>query len=380
MNNCADGPIVRTREEDASKPTNWATQAGQAVHFERFFYTSDFRGNVSAIVSSGGNLIEQYRYSATGVPFGIARGDVNADGVVGTPRGGGGGTVAAFTAASNADYDQAVFLEKNKIYEVRADWNLDGVIDAADTAVVSAGVGTATGRKVMSAAGVGNRIGISRLERETVGVFIDLAWVRSLSYKNRITLSFQRVIEPDDFVGPIDPREEDACQAICRFGNHAFARTACFRGKPISCICSMPNDLPPDAHKLIVLPKFSACIRECEVKHKDNIEFDCSPKIVGGPSFPSPMPPPPELIPGLINPLYTPWKPIGGSRDCGKCCSESTVIGCMSKCDMCADIEDANLKESCEQVKSGLKKLTDQVEAACNKCKGGGQIDGKHCQ
>jgi hypothetical protein len=128
------------------------------VHSERFFYTSDFRGNASAIVSSGGNLIEQYRYPATGVPFGIARGDVNADGVVGTPGGGGGGTVAAFTATSNADYDQAEYLVKNNIYEVRADWNLDGKINAIDTAVAAAAVGTATGRKTMSAVGVGNFI------------------------------------------------------------------------------------------------------------------------------------------------------------------------------------------------------------------------------
>jgi hypothetical protein len=152
----AVGPILRTRDEDASKPTNWATQYGSTVHDERYYYNPDFRGNVSAIVSSGGNLIEQYRYSATGVPIGIARGDVNADGVVGTPGGGGGGTVAAFTATSNADYDQAVYLEENKIYEVRADWNLDGKINAIDTAVAAAAVGTATGRKVMSAVGVRN--------------------------------------------------------------------------------------------------------------------------------------------------------------------------------------------------------------------------------
>jgi hypothetical protein len=164
----AVGPILRTRDEDASKPTNWATQYGSTVHDERYYYNSDFRGNASAIVSSGGNLIEQYRYSATGVPFGIARGDVNADGVVGTPGGGGGGTVAAFTATSNADYDQAVYLVKNNIYEVRADWNLDGVIDAADTAVVAAAVGTATGRKTMSAVGVGYRLGMRGKELANV--------------------------------------------------------------------------------------------------------------------------------------------------------------------------------------------------------------------
>jgi hypothetical protein len=43
------------------------------------------------------------------------------------------------------------------MYEVRADWNLDGKINAIDTAVAAAAVGTATGRKVMSAVGVGNR-------------------------------------------------------------------------------------------------------------------------------------------------------------------------------------------------------------------------------
>jgi hypothetical protein len=167
----AVGPIVRTRDEDASKPTNWATQAGQAVHSERFFYTSDFRGNASAIVSSGGNLIEQYRYSATGVPFGIARGDVNADGVVGTPGGGGGGTLSSFTSGNNPDLEQATYLEQNNIYEVRADWNLDGVIDSTDTAVAAAAVGTATGRKTMSAVGVRNRLGTKDSEEDVAGIY-----------------------------------------------------------------------------------------------------------------------------------------------------------------------------------------------------------------
>jgi hypothetical protein len=44
------------------------------------------------------------------------------------------------------------------------------VIDAADTAVVSAAVGTATGRKAMSAAGVGNRIGAENSEEDVAGI------------------------------------------------------------------------------------------------------------------------------------------------------------------------------------------------------------------
>ncbi len=198
----AVGPILRTRDEDASKPTNWATQAGQAVHFERFFYTSDFRCNVSAIVSSGDNLIEQYRYSATGVPFGIARGDVNADGLVGTPRGGGGGgggVLSSFTASGNADYDQAVYLVKNRMYEVRADWNLDGKINAIDTAVAAAAVGTATGRKTMSAVGVGNRAVSNRdVERFDSGL---LASYSSLVI-TKISVALSR-LHPDS-VDPFD--------------------------------------------------------------------------------------------------------------------------------------------------------------------------------
>jgi YD repeat-containing protein len=148
----ASGPMLRTRMASLyDNPEKWATEAGSATHAERFYYAADYRGNVSAIVSSGGNLMEQYRYSATGVPFGIPRGDVNSDGKI-------------EGKSVDPDYNESDYLEKQKIYHVRADWNLDGEITSADTEVVGAHDGIETGRKVMSVAGVGSKVGLSGLE------------------------------------------------------------------------------------------------------------------------------------------------------------------------------------------------------------------------
>ena len=151
------------------------------------------------------------------MPFGLARGDVNADGVVGTPGCGGGGPAPSINASCNADYDQAVYLATNNIYEVRADLNLDGVIDWADTAVAAAGVGTATGRKVMSAVGVRNRIAM-KAEYTFFDAYFDATknqskWTLPIRFGG-IVIAQLLPVNPDPgrdyFRLPVDPNDKCA--------------------------------------------------------------------------------------------------------------------------------------------------------------------------
>jgi hypothetical protein len=74
-------PVLRDRDADLfTQPELWSTRAPAGERTERVYHCADFRGNISAMVSAAGELVEQYRYSPTGVPFGIPLGDVDADG------------------------------------------------------------------------------------------------------------------------------------------------------------------------------------------------------------------------------------------------------------------------------------------------------------
>ena len=142
------GILLRDREGTLTNPVSWAADAAGDARDERVYACSDFRGNVSALVSGAGTLVEQFRYSATGVPTGMPRGDVNGD-----------GTVAG--AVGGADYvkTDAARIAGIGSYSVEMDTDLSGQIDAADVSVVSAANGAKTGRGKLSAASVGWRVG-----------------------------------------------------------------------------------------------------------------------------------------------------------------------------------------------------------------------------
>jgi len=125
------GPVARDREASLkSTPENWASIAADTDRFERSYYFADYRGNVSAILTHEGKLVEHIRYSANGVPFNIPLGDINADGKV----------------ESGTGEDQHKDLETNGPYHICGDFDLDGDIDAADNAIVTAKNTNTTGR------------------------------------------------------------------------------------------------------------------------------------------------------------------------------------------------------------------------------------------
>jgi YD repeat-containing protein len=135
------GLIARDRDADLhTNPKHWASQAASSTRAERYYYCADSRGNVIALMDNTGTLVEQYRYTASGLPYGIPAGNTDA-------------TTAQVTA-SDATYVNA--LISGHTYEVRSDFNMDGVVDSGDLAVVTANTGASRGRGLLSIAAVHN--------------------------------------------------------------------------------------------------------------------------------------------------------------------------------------------------------------------------------
>ncbi|MGH7132124.1 MAG: dockerin type I domain-containing protein, partial [Phycisphaerales bacterium] len=162
------GPLLRDRDSDCDKPENWAKQAAASTRTERRYYASDFRGNVVAMVTDTGALAEQYRYSATAVPFGIPLGDVTADGTV------------------NATDSSEIVKLYTPNYHVRGDLDLDGDVDSSDLAIVSPRLGDAAGRGVLSVAGVANQQGTTGAEWNQA---VTLYMIDAVPYASSIRVS-----------------------------------------------------------------------------------------------------------------------------------------------------------------------------------------------
>jgi len=159
--------LYRDRDADLKNPAVWEIGAGPETRGQRHFYCSDARGSAVTLLGlrSGhdgptGTHAEQYRYSATGVPFGIPLGDAKVDGEV-----------------EEADY-QTVGIVALNVYEIRADLHLDGLVTySEDVALVAANMGTVVGRGGLSAESVSNRVG---LRSDTMMLSVGPLWIHSL--------------------------------------------------------------------------------------------------------------------------------------------------------------------------------------------------------
>ncbi len=137
---------VITREKDAN--TAW-TSASDGVLEERRYYCQNWRADVSAVLTSGGLMVEWVKYSSYGSPFGLPGGDANSS----------GGTDAT-------DTTQIQTWINGSAYDVRGDINLNGVVNASDkTTVTNNYVGTTLGWNNLSA--IGNRKGYAGYEWES---------------------------------------------------------------------------------------------------------------------------------------------------------------------------------------------------------------------
>ena len=103
---------VVLRDKDAN--TAW-TDASDGTLENRVYYCQNWRGDVSALVTATGKMVEWVKYSAYGVPFGMPSGDADSDGDF-----------------DSADQTAIQGLIDTSSYEVRADQDLDGDVDAGD--------------------------------------------------------------------------------------------------------------------------------------------------------------------------------------------------------------------------------------------------------
>jgi RHS repeat-associated protein len=127
---------VILRDKDAN--TSWDTESDGTLE-ERIYYCHNWRSDVVALVTDTGAQVEQVRYSAYGVPFGLRAGDVDSDGDV-----------------DSADTNQIQTWIDASAYDVRGDLDLDGDVDTTDKSTANNNLGK-FGWGVLS--DVGNRKG-----------------------------------------------------------------------------------------------------------------------------------------------------------------------------------------------------------------------------
>ncbi|MBK7405925.1 MAG: hypothetical protein IPJ41_15220, partial [Phycisphaerales bacterium] len=144
---------------------------------ERVYYCQNWRADVVALMTSDGHLINQVRYDPYGVPFGIAKTDLEADGDV-----------------DNNDYTQYSTYYSGSTMPF-ADWNWDGTKNTSDiTAYLNdKNADSGLGRGVLaymtwSHAGAANRKGYAGYEIDPVLTGSE-GWESVYHVRNRVYLS-----------------------------------------------------------------------------------------------------------------------------------------------------------------------------------------------
>ena len=150
-----DSVILRQRDANSG----W-TSAADGTLEERRYYCQNWRADVSAIITSGGLIVEWAKYSSYGIPFGLPGGDTDSDG-----------------DCDATDITQIQTWIDAPAYDVRGDINLDGSVNATDKSLaINNYQGTTSGWNVLSAAVVANRIGYAGYQQD---INLDLDHVRN---------------------------------------------------------------------------------------------------------------------------------------------------------------------------------------------------------
>ena len=149
-----DSVILRQRDANSG----WASAADGTLE-ERRYYCQNWRADVSAIITSGGLIVEWAKYTAYGIPFGLPGGDTDSDG-----------------DCDSTDITQIQTWIDAPAYDVRGDINLDGSVNATDKSLaISNYQGTTSGWNVLSAAVVASRIGYAGYQKD---INLDISHVR----------------------------------------------------------------------------------------------------------------------------------------------------------------------------------------------------------
>jgi len=134
---------VVCRERDNT--SGWLAASAGTLE-ERYYLCQNWRGDVSALVSSARELHEMDKYSAYGVPFGLPGGDADSDG-----------------DNDSADYTQIQSWIDGSAYDVRGDVDLDGDVDSTDKTLAQGTPigGDTLGRLSLSSSSIAGRAGYS---------------------------------------------------------------------------------------------------------------------------------------------------------------------------------------------------------------------------
>ncbi|MBL8801042.1 MAG: hypothetical protein JNN27_03540 [Planctomycetes bacterium] len=139
--------IDSTLLRDKDQSTAWTAQADRTE--TRAYYCQNWRADVVVIVDHAAAIQESVRYSAYGVPIGLPMGDADADG--------------------DCDAGDLALVSGwigTPTYNVRGDFNLDGVLDAKDETIATDNGGAVHGRGVLSDLDFGNRKGYAGYEAD----------------------------------------------------------------------------------------------------------------------------------------------------------------------------------------------------------------------
>ncbi|MFN7020208.1 MAG: dockerin type I repeat-containing protein [Phycisphaerales bacterium] len=213
--------------DPTSDPAKWATEPG-AWQGHRDQFCTDFEGNVAALVDSAG-LVEQYRYSNSGVPHGLPLGDLNGDGEV---------------DATTVDYN--IWLNAKTTYEVRADLDLDGDVDASDGAIITAHNKNSTGRGRLSIATIREIYGWRQWE--VFGEGLHTVWSNSQrsTADSGVSLELASTLKMNQAI-------EAACQDVL-FNVGAYSAGALFGGASCHCPSCPPIGTPIVPFVMVGLP------------------------------------------------------------------------------------------------------------------------------
>src|SRR5262249_13518744 len=136
---------IVSRYKDAN--TAW-TSASDGTLEQVYYCCQNWRGDVSALVTDAGAMVEWDKYSAYGIPFGLPAGDTDSDGDCDT-----------------IDVNQIQTWINGSQYDVRGDLDLDGDVDATDKSAAQTSTQT-LGLSILS--GCRNRNGYAGYELDAI--------------------------------------------------------------------------------------------------------------------------------------------------------------------------------------------------------------------
>ena len=305
---------VICREKDANSA--W-TSASDGTLEQRIYYCQDWRGDVSALVTSGGLLAEWAKYESYGIPFGLPGGDTDSDG-----------------DCDSADVTQIQSWIDAPAYNVRGDIDLDGDVDATDKeTAANLFQGTVGGRSSLSS--VGNRRGFAGYE-ETTSRDQWNARLRNLSgvrgaWNERDPLVYPNGMSMYEYAGSSPLKMVDPTGAIPCLGEGSF--TAPVSAEPSSWWLAPLWDFQ------LATSLTSVCSIECEIEvtggcgDECGAELHCFPKGLCSLGFDVGIPGGGSLTIGASI-TWVEWEPNPYSGPCGvtpfttgmtRCCADFRV-------------------------------------------------------